>query len=547
MFFWAGVFMKSTVLAVVLAVAPGLACAQGGATILDQNRPDRAPPSAAPIGPLDVKPNQTNQTQGPDQAIPAFVLTRVQVEGGTVPAAALKPAWAPFVGKRVGVGELKAMADAVSDAYGRSDVALYTIVTPRQTFGGGVVQLNVIEGYVEDVTLTGEGAGKLVRAYAAKLKHSLPLKRSKLERYLSLMRDAPGVSIDVQLLRGTRPGAVVLAIVAHRKRFEGGVSLNNRGTAYLGQNQVRGDLYIDGVPFLGDQLRLTYATPTDFRRFQYYGGSEQIAVGDDGANMTLAGGYIITRPAFTPIQGRAYTWSVQGSYPVLRGDQKNLYVTGDVDISDSTNAAFGQELFSERVRTVRGAAAYTVQKPVQAYSLSATVSAGLPAFGAQAAINGWSKTNFTKLNMAGKYSHAIGKDWVIRLDAAGQGSGDKLPGSEQFSLGGDEFGRGYPAAIAIGDQGVAGSAELAYRPPKLPKLMEGSEVYAFADGGEVSWRNRPFAGGYTESLASAGGGVRWAVLAKGVVEVEAADGVKAPFPGADDGWRVTLNLKSLMH
>ena len=543
--------MKSTVFAAVLAMAPGLvlpglAYAQAGATILDQNRPDRAPPSAAPSGPLDVKP-QANPTQGPDQTVQPFVLTRVQVEGGTLPAAALKSAWAPFVGKTVDMKDIKAVADAVSGAYAKSDVALYTIVTPRQTFGGGVVQLNVIEGYVEDVTLSGEGVGKLVKAYAAKLKQGLPLKRSKLERYLSLMRDVPGVSIDVQLLRGTKPGAVILAIVAHSKRFEGGISVNNKGTAYLGQNQIRGDLYIDSLPMQGDQLRLTYASPTDFRRFQYYGGGEQIAVGSDGGNMTLSGGYIITRPAFTPIEGRAYTWSVQGSYPVIRGYQKNLYVTGDFDVSDSTNAAFGQELFSERVRTLRGAAAYTVQKPTEAYSLSGTVSAGIPAFGAEAAINGWSKTNFAKFNLAGKYSHAIGKDWVVRFDAAGQASGDKLPGSEQFSLGGDEFGRAFPASIVIGDEGVAGSVELAYRVPKLPKLFEGSEVYAFTDGGQVTWRNRPIAGGYTESLASAGAGVRWAVLSRGAVEIEAADGVKSPFPGADDGWRVAVSIKSLMH
>ncbi len=78
-------------------------------------------------------------------------------------------------------------------------------------------------------------------------------------------------------------------------------------------------------------------------------------------------------------------------------------------------------------------------------------------------------------------------------------------------------------------------------------MFDGSELYAFADGGEVAWRARPLLGGYTYSLASAGAGARFAVMSKGVIEVEAADAVKAPYPAAAHGWRVTLNLKSLIN
>ena len=37
------------------------------------------------------------------------------------------------------------------------------------------------------------------------------------------------------------PAAVILAIAAKHKHVEAGLSLNTRGTAYLGQNQLRGD------------------------------------------------------------------------------------------------------------------------------------------------------------------------------------------------------------------------------------------------------------------------------------------------------------------
>ncbi len=214
---------------------------------------------------------------------------------------------------------------------------------------------------------------------------------------------------------------------------------------------------------------------------------------------------------------------------------------------DSTNTAFGQELYTEKVRTVRGAAAYTSQTALQSLSLSTTLSFGLNALGAQAAALGFSKPDFVKLNAAAKWSHAIGKLWVVRLDAAGQYSGDKLPGSEQFSLGGDEFGRAFPAAITTGDQGVAGSAELAYRGQFWPAPLKGSEFYGFVDGGEVRWEARPTIAGYTQGLSSLGAGTRFAILSRGVLEVEAADALSAPLATESRGWRVTVSVRSLMN
>jgi hemolysin activation/secretion protein len=531
--------------AVALAwAAPTAALAQIGSTILDQDRADRVSPTV-PAAPPKVE--GAVAVQGPQTKVKPFVLREVRIDGATVPIAKLRPAWAPFIGRSVGEPELKTLADAVAAAYARSDVSLYTILTPRQTFQGGILHLAVVEGFLEDVKVTGDGNGRLVQAYADQMKHDMPLRRSKLERYLSLMRDIPGVKIDVQLLRGTRIGGVVMQITARRRRIEEGLSVNNRGTAYLGSTQVKADIWFDGLTRQGDQTRVTFAAPTDFDRFHYYAVSQVLALDKDGATATLSGGYITTKPAVGNTQGRADNWSVQVSKPVIRSYKDNLYVTGDIDASDSTNTAYGQELYSERVRAARGAVAYSKQTANTALSFSSTLSFGIDAFGAHVAAAGWSKPDFVKLNVAAKFSHAFGKQWVMRFDAAGQYSGDRLPGSEQFSLGGDEFGRAYPSAIATGDRGAAASLELAYRLTHLPKAVEGSELYGFIDGGGVEWSQRPSLAGYSRELSSWGLGARVAVLSKGVVELEAADAYTPPLATESRGWRTTLSVRSLLN
>src|SRR5690606_143821 len=144
--------------------------------------------------------------------------------------------------------------------------------------------------------------------------------------------------------------------------------------------------------------------------------------------------------------------------------------------------------------------------------------------------------------LRGGYDQALGARFVVRLKAAGQFTSDLLPSSEQFSVGGSEFGRAFEQSIVIGDTGAAGSAELAWRPPGLPGPIDGSEIYGFADAaqvmqaGRLGWPDRDY------DLASAGGGVRLAFGKKGALGLEGAYGLEDPRPGRDGSWRLGINL-----
>mgnify|MGYP003299755418 CR=1 FL=1 len=93
----------------------------------------------------------------------------------------------------------------------------------------------------------------------------------------------------------------------------------------------------------------------------------------------------------------------------------------------------------------------------------------------------------------------------LALATTGQLSSAPLLIGESFSLGGTNFLRGYDFAQAVGDEGVAGLAELRYDWPKPLGGSSNLQIYAFADAGTVS----NLAGGLGNgSLASSGGGLR---------------------------------------
>jgi hemolysin activation/secretion protein len=440
------------------------------------------------------------------------------------------------------------LADAVAAGMSKTDIALYTVVLPGQTFERGRVRLNVVQGYVDDIEVTGRGAARRdirrVLALAAPLKRERPLLRSDLEQSLSLIRDIPGLTADVKVLPIAQRGAVKLSIALTAKRFSAAVAVNDRGTAELGRTQVELDFKAYGLVRAGDQTQVTVAFPTDIARFQYYALSQSEPIGERGLTATANLGYLVTHPASVDISGTAASAGLQLSYPLIRRYKESVYLTGAIDGVNSDNALFGRIFSDERTRAFRATVSVAESWTKTSASASLTGSQGLNALGARVADERMSDPGFRKVNLRGGLDRKISPQWLVRVRGEAQLSGDKLPAAEQFSLGGSEFGRAFESALIVGDYGLAASAELAWRPAALPNRLKGAEAYAFIDGGKLWRRDRPGMPGKSYDLASTGFGARVPVFKTTVVEMEADRAVDTPSGVHADSWRFVLGLKT---
>ena len=528
----------------VLCAAPLPTFAQTGPLIIDQNRSDRRPPAPKPTL---AQPPAGRVVQKVTSFVP-FTLREVQIDGASA-ITGLNAVSHPFIGKRMDSAGLNHLADAVAAAFAKTDVALYTVVLPAQTFKDGLVRLKVVQGYVAEVRITGQGSTTWrdivhVRALADHLKQDRPLRRSTLERSLSLIRDTPGLTADMQMLRAEGPGAVRLDIALKRKVFSVGVGVNDRGTAQLGRTQVEIDFKANGLFRPGDMTQLTLAFPTDIQRFQYIALAQTEPIGDQGLTATANVGYLRTHPLSVDVRGSAVTGGLQLSYPVIRSYTQTLNVTGSFDGVNSSNALFGQILSDERTRALRAAASYSKAIDTTSFNVSLTASLGVDGLGARVADSALSNPSFKKLNMRAALDRQISPQWVVRLRSEAQYTSDRLPATEQLSLGGPEFGRAFESSAVVGDAGVAASAEVAWRPTVLPSKLKGSELYAFLDGGKLWQKDRPSIPGQSHDLSSTGVGVRVPVFGKTVVEVEADHALKSPYSVQEDNWRLVLGFKT---
>ncbi|HKT77371.1 MAG TPA: ShlB/FhaC/HecB family hemolysin secretion/activation protein [Sphingobium sp.] len=525
--------------ALLAAGAPLLLAMQSTATPLSppligtQGQP--APPEAPEAVPSSPTP-ATDDLVAVRAGDGAAMIKGIDFLGVQAPAPVAQAARA-FLGRPASRDNLAALAQAISAAYARSGIALYTVAIPQQDLSGGQVKVQLAEGFVEDVVYP-QGASPLVRAYAERLRAERPLGRRALERYLSLMRDIPGAKVEVGLLRGGAPGAVRLSVTPSRKRSEFSFGVDNQAQSGLGRGQLRAGAKLYSLLRDGDRTDITLLSAIDLKRYRYVGIGHQTPLGSDGLTLGLSASHLDTRLKGLPISGEAWTLGLSMSYPIIRGYKRNLTVSAGIDGLNSDAALLGAVLSSDHIRAVRAGLGYAQTGKKSALAAAVSASRGIDIFGARGTA-GFTDPVFTKLVGRASYDRMIGKRLTARLRAVGQYSRDRLSGAERLAIGGPEFGRAFDAAILSGDRGAAGSMELAWRPLPSGRIKD-SEVYGFVDGARIRVLERAGLPSSRYDLASAGMGARLVYNPHASLTLEGARVLDTPYAAARGGWRFNI-------
>lgn len=523
----------------LLLAAPAVPQEQGGAGLIDRNRIDRLAPTKAPA----------TKTPPPTRvpilsAAPSVRITGIRFRGANAPAPVAAAA-RTFLGKFASSDTLADLAAALSQAYGKSRVALYTIAVPEQDFKDGVVTLLLTEGSIAKVRYTGKARrDPLLRARMTKLTEERPLSRATFERQLTLARAIPGLTFDTTFDDPNADGQLVMTVTPKQRRTKLSAGYSNRGIDLLGDGQLdaRAEFYGYGVD--GDQLVLAASAAPDLRRYRYYTGSYAAPLTASGLTLSANAAYLQTRPQTPPVRGTAKLAGAALAYPLLRDFHRSADLSVGVDGIDTDNALVGSVIAAEHTRAARFAASVSTNRERRSLALSASLSKGLGLLDAQTN-PAQSRIGFRKANVAASAAQAIGKRLVARVSASGQYSADRLPAAELFSLGGEAIGRAFDQGVLTGDRGAGGLGELAYRPFKDGKFGQ-SEVYGFVDGGVVGVAARAGLPRQNYALASAGAGFRARYKDKAMLGLEAARAIDDPYTGYAEDWRMSVSWQLSM-
>ncbi|MDK2762021.1 MAG: hypothetical protein KYX64_11775 [Sphingopyxis sp.] len=476
-------------------------------------------------------------------ARPDIIIREIRFVGAGVPANVARSAQ-NFVERPASSDTLAKLAAAMTRAYSRSSVALFTLVIPEQDLSGGVVTVASAEGYIGSVTLSGEsesGPAPLISQMASTLIGQRPLPRARFERVLGNIADIPGVIVTPKLALGGEQGAVALDLGVDAKRPSAGLGFTTRTSQFVSDGIVEANARGTSLLRSGDETRLIGAAAVNLKSLLYLAASHSTPIGVGGTRAEISGATLRTRPTGLAVNGEAWSGGLGVTHPVIRATRRNLTASARLDYLNSKNALFGSTIAAERTWAASGSLAFRLNEDRTLFGARLGVAKGLDFAGARVDPD-VGETRFLYTDASVEANRAIGKLLVARAAATGRWTRDRLPAAQRFSVGGATFGRAFSDGLVNGDRGYAVFGELALRPLRSGKLAK-SEIYGFVDYADVTLLARTAIPRTKFTLGSWGGGVRMAYAQNGTIGLELADAWNQPVAGFKQNLRVALSWK----
>jgi hemolysin activation/secretion protein len=523
---------------------------------LDQRfREAPLPPPSTPPPSLEVE--QPPAEQAPDSAanIP-LKFESVTLVGMTVYThGELDEYWRDRIGKQGTLGDLFAIAGAITSRYRNDGYVLSRAVVPAQEIEDGRVTIRVIEGYVDKVVFEGDDDRPgLLRGYGEAITQARPVRVADLERYLLLIGDQPGATISSVLRPSTdQTGAADLIIKVDREVMQNFATLDDRGTRFVGPLQATIGTRLNSLFGLADQTFLrAISTPIYPDELMAFDVNNLIVLDSEGTTLGTTLNYARAHPGYTlrtpvdlNITSQAETIGFTLTRPIIRSRIENLRVTLQTVANNykTTSTNFDDSLLlRDKIRSLRlGAIWETVDTWRGANAIGLQASQGLDILGAtpsgsEKLSRAAGRSDYTKVTLEASRLQSLGGNWTFNTAATSQYGFTPLLASEQLGLGGSQYLRAYDPSDIVGDSGVAAKFELQYGESVKQWYLQDYQLYSYFDvGGVWNHKNQP-ADKTPDAAIAIGFGSRFSLgeWSSGYVEVSQPLMRSVPTQGTND-------------
>ncbi|MGP1678091.1 MAG: ShlB/FhaC/HecB family hemolysin secretion/activation protein [Burkholderiales bacterium] len=518
-----------------------------------------------------------------------FDIVRFQVEGNTLlPQAQVDGILAPLAGPKRVYGDIQKALEALEGAYRAAGYSTVQVYVPEQELTSGVVRLEVTEGVVGKVIISGNKYfdDANIRASLPQLKEGRAPNLRQMSEAIQLSNENPAKQLAVTLGVSKEEGKVDAKVAVTEEdpqRFF--VTADSTGTAATGRSRV-GVAYQNANLLNRDQtLTLAYTGSADAPagvkvdifsvgyRLPFYGLGDSLDL--------IYGNSSVNTPSSSPTLGGALGIVGKGEvfgarwnhYFARRGEYSSKLIFGfDYKYINSTCTTAGTPAsIDPPTPAIAACVPYTTRplsltysgqklSPGQIFDYNIGIAQNL-ALGSQytnldgatdrysylTSGNRATRDDFSIVRLAGSYLRAFQTDWQVRFAASAQYAGNPLVAAEQLGLAGSTAVRGFNERAASADSGYFANAEI-YTPEigKTAGSRSSLRLLAFYDFARGYNHNVP-AGSLTPtnvSVASLGAGLRYALGKDFSLRFDLAQVVDAGPPGTKErgDWRGHLNV-----
>lgn len=483
--------------------------------------PDRVP------SPAELLPPSQPQVPGdaPGDAPQTIQVDRIVVTGSTVFSQAdFDAVTVPYRGRTITLAELFQARSAITQLYVDQGYITSGAFIPPQKLQNGVVEIQVIEGRLEKINVT--GTKRLKPGYIQSrvgLGTQAPLNRNRLLESLRLLQIDPLIqNLSAELSAGTRPGESLLDLkVTEAKTLDFKITLDNNRSPSVGTDRQRLSLYEGNLFGFGDAATVSYTHTT---------GSDSWDLGYtipiSPRNTTLALNFgtsasrVIERPFnVLDIQSRSKYYEFTLRHPLKQSPATELAIglTGSfresganfLDDAVPFPAVGADAQGNTRVAALRFFQEWTNRSESQVLAARSQFSVGLNAFGSSLSNDSTvPDSRFVTWRGQGQWVRLLAPDTLLLVRGDIQLSDRGLLGLEQFGIGGQETIRGYRQDALLADSGLMFSVE-----GRIPLVKWGQQeksilhLTPFFEMGRA-WNMGARPDPSTQTLASVGLGLR---------------------------------------
>jgi hemolysin activation/secretion protein len=422
------------------------------------------PPSVTP------QPEEVPGTELPG----TLTVKRFEFTGNTVISSQeLATVTAPFTNRPISFAELLQARSAVTQLYIDKGYVTSGALIPPQTLTEGVVTIQVVEGSLEDINIT--GTRRLQPNYVRSRIAIATQKALNVPRLLEALRllqlDPLIASISAELAAGSTPGKSLLTIkVQEADSFRTQVNLDNSRSPSVGSFRRGGQIREANLLGLGDAISLEYSNTEGSNAYDFgytlplnpRNGSLSFSYGNTSSN--------VIEPPFDKIDIEASSryFDLTFRQPIVQtpSEEFALGLTGSRKETDTSLldipfplSAGADEQGRTRVSAVRFFQEWTRRGSAQVISARSQFSLGVGAF--NATINKDAPdSRFLSWRGQAQWVRLLAPDTLFLVRGDLQLADRALMPIEQIGLGGQQSIRGYRQDVLLSDNGAFASAEL---------------------------------------------------------------------------------------
>jgi hemolysin activation/secretion protein len=410
------------------------------------------------------------------------------------------------VNRELSFAELLRARSAITQLYVQCGYVTSGALIPPQTLEGNVIRIQVIEGRIEEINVT--GTRRLNRSYIRSrlgLAASPPLNINDLLEGLQLLQLDPLIgSISADLQAGVRPGTSVLQVaVTEADTFSIAPAIDNGRSPSVGSFRRQITFDQANLTGLGDGLSVTYANTDGSNSVD---ASYEVPVnprnGTVRAAFGITGSEVIEEPFdVLEIESDSRYYELSYRQPIIETTTEELAlgITASRQESEAEFTPFGieptlpfpslgaDEDGQTRISAVRLFQEYTQRSSQHVLAFRSQFSLGLDVLDATVNETG-PDGRFFAWRGQGQWVRLLAPDTLFLLRGDAQLTPDALVPLEQFGLGGQDSVRGYRQDALLSDNGALLSAEVRVPILRIRAINGLLSVVPFIDAG-TAWNN----------------------------------------------------------